>query len=127
MGAGHAKEDDILSTVAGQIEDNQQSNIQHEGVKVPRHITPWTTEAAHAAFCKALAEVKQSGFVPENFGMLPEEWDEDGYPAFKTVTFGRRGGKILHIALPDHVWRLRAVVWCQALEVVTCIQDMIDT
>jgi hypothetical protein len=58
--------------------------------------------------------------------MLPEEWDESGYPVFETVKLGRRGGKELHIALPDEIWRPRAVVWCQALEVMTCIQDIME-
>ena len=35
-GAGHTEDDDdLLSKVADQIEENQQSNIPHEGVKVP--------------------------------------------------------------------------------------------
>ena len=120
-----ADSDDLLNTVADQIEESQQFNIQHEGVKVPQHMAPWDTEVAHTVFCEALAEVKQLGIVPEKFGMLPE-WDADGYPIFETVPLGRKGGKGLHIALPDHVWRLREIVWCQALEVLTCIRDLID-
>ncbi|KIM74567.1 hypothetical protein PILCRDRAFT_79976, partial [Piloderma croceum F 1598] len=45
---------------------------------------------------------------------------------YETVPLGRQGGKGLHIALPDHVWRLREIVWCQALEVLMCIRYLID-
>jgi hypothetical protein len=124
-GAGHA-EDDLFSLVADRIEENQQSNIRHEGVDVPRHTTPWGTQSAHARFCTALAEVKRSKIVPQNFGMLPEEWDVGGYPVSEVVPLGRWGGKVLDIALPIALWKPRAVVWCQALEVLTCIQDMMD-
>jgi hypothetical protein len=57
---------------------------------------------------------------------LPEEWDVSGYPVFEIIPLGRQGGKELDIALLIALWKPQAVVWCQALEVLTCIQDMMD-
>lgn len=108
------------------IAHDQQSNIRHEGINVPRHTRPWDSESAHTIFTDALDKVKQSGIIPNNFGMLPEEWDNEGYPSFEIVKLGRRAGQLLHVALPDDVWRPRAVVWCQALDVLTCLKDMMD-
>jgi len=44
----------------------------------------------------------------------------------EVVPLGRRGGKELDIAPPIALWKPQAAVWCQALEVLTCIQDMRD-
>ena len=61
--------------------------------------------------------------LPHGYGWHVDEWDEDGYPAVETLRSGRRGRREVEVGLPDNVWRARAGLWIQALDVMTRIQD----
>ncbi|KAF8131305.1 hypothetical protein K438DRAFT_839544 [Mycena galopus ATCC 62051] len=59
-------------------------------------------------FYDSLEVAIQQEIVPSGYGLLEDEWDEDGYPSFEILKSGCRGGKQLQIAPPDGIWRPRA-------------------
>jgi len=63
----------------------------------------------------------QAGTSPPGFGLLPDEWEDGGYPAVEPIPYGRRGGT-KEISLPDHIWHPRAMLWGQALFVLNALQ-----
>lgn len=63
----------------------------------------------------------QADISPPGFGLLPEEWGDEGYPSVEPIPYGKRGGT-KEIALPDHIWRPRAILWGQSLFVLNALQ-----
>ena len=55
---------------------------------------------------------------------LTGEWEEDLYPSFEILRSGRRGGKELHIAMPDFIWRPREELWGQALDILNRLKHI---
>jgi hypothetical protein len=49
---------------------------------------------------------------------LPEEWEDGEYPSYEIIRSGKRTGRGLRVALPDFIWRRRAELWGQALDIV---------
>lgn len=103
---------------------DQESNILHEPVPVPDHRNPFSEDPTFEGyFFEALAEVRQEGIVPPGYGILPSEWAEEGYSPLEEIRLGR--SKTLTVALPDDIWRPRAELWVQGLDVLTrLIEEM---
>ncbi|KAJ7683760.1 hypothetical protein B0H17DRAFT_27044 [Mycena rosella] len=90
------------------IASDQGHNIRHDAIDVSKHKCPFQgDEAAHIFSC-ALAELKALEIIPQQLGVSPGEWDEDGYPETELVKVGR---KEVEITLPFVVWWPRAVAW----------------
>jgi hypothetical protein len=104
-----------------EIARDQAHNIRHEPIKVARHRNPFPTQAAEDEFHNILKIVVEQGVIPEGFGVCPDEW-EDGYPEQETIKTGLRG-KGLEITLPEAVWFPRAILWAQALDVMSRLVD----
>ncbi|KAF7335795.1 hypothetical protein MVEN_02235500 [Mycena venus] len=107
-------EDDLEA----QIEEVHAENFHHEAVSVPKHANPFDDNDTMELFYDALEAAIREDIVPPGYGLLPEEWDEEGYPAFEILKSGRRGSKQLRIALPDDIWRPRAEMWGRALAIL---------
>ncbi|KAF8147914.1 hypothetical protein K438DRAFT_1625828 [Mycena galopus ATCC 62051] len=105
-----------------QIEEAHAENFHHEAVAVPKHANPFDNNESMQLFYDSLEVAIQQEIVPSGYGLLEDEWDEDGYPSFEILKSGRRGGKQLRIALPDGIWRPRAEMWGRALAIL----DQID-
>jgi hypothetical protein len=58
--------------------------------------------------------------------LIPDEWEDNEYPSVEIIRSGRRGGKELRVALPDFVWRPRAELWGQALDILSRITYMTE-
>jgi hypothetical protein len=58
--------------------------------------------------------LSQSDIVPDDYGVLPEEWASNDYPKTETIRTGTNG-KELVVVLPRAEWFLRAIQWAQAL------------
>lgn len=108
------------------ISAHHQSEFHHEPVGVPKHANPFGTPELQDAFDTAFEALQSSGQVPLGYGVLPEEWDEEGYPSFEILRSGRRGGKELRVALPDFIWRPRAELWVQALAVMNHTLNIVE-
>ncbi|KAJ7480898.1 hypothetical protein FB451DRAFT_1556366 [Mycena latifolia] len=112
-GAGHTSDDegdpddsdeeselDPQEELENQIQADQAQNIRHAPVKVARHHSPFDEEADEQGFLELLAEVLSQPDVPEDYGILPEEWEGDSYDEVETIRTGTNG-KELVVALPE--------------------------
>jgi hypothetical protein len=136
-GAGHAEDDDITSGSDGsdceysddgdnnaewaelqhQIAYDQSHNVRHKPVKVPRHHNPFATPEAEMEFQDVLSIIIAGKTIPASFGVSADEWD-DGYPELEIIKTGSRG-KELEVILPEAMWLPRAVLWSQALDLMS--------
>jgi hypothetical protein len=99
-----------------------ESNIHHEPIAVPKHSSPFENRPElHQTFLANLHLLGQAGKLPTGFGLLPEEWDEDGYPGAEPIPYGGRH-RTKTISLPHHIWHPRAILWGQALFVLNALQ-----
>lgn len=98
------------------IEEGQASNFHVEEIPVPKHYNPFDTEEDEIIFTTALQHVWELDIIPTGYGLLPTEWEDESYPTYEMIKL--RQGKELRIALPDFIWRHRAELWGQALDIV---------
>ncbi|KAJ7129683.1 hypothetical protein C8R44DRAFT_732550 [Mycena epipterygia] len=63
--------------------------------------------------------------LPEEYGVLEEEWEEEDYPEIETIRPGTKGKEIVMI-LPRADWFLRAAWWAQALDLMTRVLHELD-
>ncbi|KAJ7851392.1 hypothetical protein B0H14DRAFT_3451359 [Mycena olivaceomarginata] len=106
-------------TGTGQLNDEDiPAPSSDSTVSVPKHANPFDDDDTMGLFCDVLETAIREDIVPPGYGLLPEEWDEEGYPAFEILKSGRRGSKQLRIVLPDDIWRPRAETWGRALAIL---------
>jgi hypothetical protein len=55
--------------------------------------------------------------IPEDNGILEDEWEDDDYPEIESIKLGTSGKEWL-IVLPRDEWFPRAVQWAQALDLL---------
>ena len=79
--------------------------VHGKEIVTPRHENPFKSNTNMETFEEALQSVRLEGVVPDGYGVLPEEWDDGGYPSYEILKVGRRGAKQLRVALPHEVWR----------------------
>ncbi|KAJ7862282.1 hypothetical protein B0H14DRAFT_2349633 [Mycena olivaceomarginata] len=74
-----------------------------------------------AFFFAVFADVVKQGIEPAGYGLLAEEWDDDGYPDVETLRVGRRPKKDSQIlvSLAQLIWFQRARLWVQGLNVLS--------
>ncbi|KAJ7582483.1 hypothetical protein C8J56DRAFT_791666, partial [Mycena floridula] len=119
-------EDESEPSLNAQILESIEHQFLPDEVHAPRHKNPFPTDDHTQCFIQGLQVIRDANHIPPRFGMLPEEWDEDEggeYPTFEMLRLGRRSTKQLRIALPDHIWRPRSVLWVQALDVMIHILE----
>lgn len=107
----------------GAVTDEHEAQFNHEAVEVPAGASPFTAEEDEAAFSAALAMVQEDGVVPEGYGLLSEEWEDEMYPTLEVLRSGRRGRREVLVSLPDQIWRPRAELWGRALDVMLHILE----
>jgi hypothetical protein len=62
--------------------------------------------------------------IPEDNGILEDEWEDDDYPEIESIKPGTSGKELL-IVLPRDEWFPRAVQWVQALELLKrCLHEL---
>ncbi|KAJ8692156.1 hypothetical protein PTI98_009494 [Pleurotus ostreatus] len=89
------------------------ANFLPKIVAAPKAVSPFT-ENGGAVFAETLATIHQNRFLPQGFGICPEEWSSE-YPGYENLRVGKRGKKDIFVALPDAIWRPRAEFWVQGL------------
>lgn len=110
-----------------QIGEDLASNIRHAPVKVARHYSPFNDSIVEAIFLQTLeAVLSEPQKLPEDYGILEEEWEDEDYPEIESIRPGTSGKELL-IILPRVHWFPRAVQWVQALDLMTrCLHEMED-
>lgn len=93
-------------------------------MQVPPSESPFVSPDDLNVFQIALAAVGSEDIVPEGYGLLEDEWEEDAYSTIEVINSGRRGRREIVVGLPEHVWRPRAVLWEQALDVLIRVLHM---
>ncbi|KAF8215165.1 hypothetical protein K438DRAFT_1473660, partial [Mycena galopus ATCC 62051] len=112
-------EEDQADGLAESIGFDQGPQICHDAVDVPDHKNPFADEPNQEnLFFDVLAEVVREGIIPAGYGLLPEEWDEDGYPDVEILPAGRQMKTNFRMSLANPIWRQRATIWVQALSVL---------
>ncbi|KAJ6595295.1 hypothetical protein B0H10DRAFT_2329373 [Mycena sp. CBHHK59/15] len=104
--------DDEWKDVDELIADDQTRDIRHEAIEVPSHGSPFNSEM-EAVFFEALEDLKAQNIVPEDFDL-----DVEHYPVRESIHLGR-GGKRITVILPVDIWWPRALLWAQALDLMT--------
>ncbi|KAJ7498413.1 hypothetical protein B0H11DRAFT_1714965, partial [Mycena galericulata] len=128
-GAGQLDDEEISpppsdseeNNLAEQVEEAHAENFHHEAVPVPKHANPFDDEESMQLFYDSLEAAIRDELVPSGYGLLLEEWGDEGYPTFEILKSGRRGGRQFRIALPDSIWRPRAEMWGRALAILEWI------
>lgn len=139
-GAGHADSDDseeeeeeeerqdLDAELENRIGEDQAENIRHAPIKVARHQSPFESPEQEQIFF-ALLQVRlvaDKDDLPEDYGIRPDEWDnEPHYPEVEVIRPGTRG-KELPIILPREDWYPRAIVWAQALDFMSRVVAELD-
>jgi hypothetical protein len=122
-GAGHPREDDdgdvtcYESAIARDIAHDEERNFHH-AVEAPIHRKPFLDCDEETVFYNRLAHLIRERIIPPGYGILPCEWEDGVYPSIEVLRTGRRG-KYIQVSLDDSIWRDRAVLWCQALAVLS--------
>jgi hypothetical protein len=130
-GAGITSDDDDTSEDGGdanptteellenQIEGDIAQNIRHQPVKVARHHSPFEDPDVQDNFLELLDEVlSQPEHLPDDYGILEDEWEDDDYPEIESIKPGTNGKELI-IVLPRAEWFPRAAQWVQALDFLT--------
>ncbi|KAF8573025.1 hypothetical protein K439DRAFT_1376727 [Ramaria rubella] len=67
-----------------------------------------------AIFERMTAEMRESVWMLEGYGLHSQEWNEDEYLSHEYLRVGRKESKLL-VGLPVDIWYPRAVGWGQGL------------
>jgi hypothetical protein len=119
----HAGDTGDWLDIEEQISDGIRHNFHHEPVSAPRGADPFQTQEARQAFQDLMLRMSQGDLIPDGYGILPEEWGDEGYPTYEVIPAGRNRRRELRVSLPDQIWRPRAVVWVQGLYAMTNISS----
>ncbi|KAJ7705169.1 hypothetical protein B0H16DRAFT_1827476, partial [Mycena metata] len=128
-GAGVSEEDDDEDETdyeptpeelrENQIEADLAQNIRHQPIKVARHRSPFQDLDSENTFLEILDDLlSHPDILPEDYGILEDEWDEDNYPEVESIRPGTSGKELL-VILPRADWFPRAAQWAQALDLLT--------
>jgi hypothetical protein len=119
-GAGTQNPPDEDANVEEHIRAEQHPQIRHDAVEVPDHKNPFSDHpVAESAFFSLLTDLIRQDIIPAGYGMLPEEWDEDGYPDVEILYAGRQMKKMMRISLAHPIWAQRARLWVQGLRTLS--------
>ncbi|KAG1902384.1 uncharacterized protein F5891DRAFT_1127681 [Suillus fuscotomentosus] len=123
-GAGHPDDKDTNSgdQLISQIEEDQEQNVRHTAVEVPRKKSPFVTQDDENLFFSTVEQIIVEGIIPEGYGLLPGEQDDEDAAMIEVLQFGRHGTKSIVVSLSDSVWEARATLWCQGLSVLSLFE-----
>lgn len=122
-GAGHLDEEDgveghDLHRIA-QIEEGQLQQVRLEAVEVPEEMSPFRTNTHEADFFSLLEDIIAQNIIPEGYGLLPGELDDEDVEMVEVLQFGLRGTKSIVISLTEPIWAARTKLWAQAIDLLS--------
>ncbi|KAF9442842.1 hypothetical protein P691DRAFT_680693 [Macrolepiota fuliginosa MF-IS2] len=102
---------------AGSLQDEEMEDATNEQVKsnaypnaVPVPQKNCLFDEAELIVCKhQMKTLQKSGFTPEGYFILPDEWDKEYLP-YEDIPVGRQGN-FLRIILTHSIWLPRAEDW----------------
>ncbi|KAJ6592418.1 hypothetical protein B0H19DRAFT_917321 [Mycena capillaripes] len=112
-------EPNVEEQLENQVQADLVQNIRHQPVKVAKHRSPFKDEELEDHFLSLLEDLlAQPAVLPEDYGILEDEWEEDDYPEIEIIRPGTKG-KELAVILPRAEWFPRAARWAQGLDLMT--------
>lgn len=69
-----------------------------------------------------LEQIVIEGIIPEGYGLLPGEQDDDDTAMAEVLQFGRHGTESVIVSLRDAVWEAHVTLWCQALSALSLFE-----
>ncbi|KAJ6568794.1 hypothetical protein B0H19DRAFT_939409, partial [Mycena capillaripes] len=121
-GAGNPPDEDDMEgpTLAERISFDQGPHVRHEAIDVPDHRSPFPDDSvAESKFWTVLSEVVEQEIIPTGYGLLLEEWEEDGYPDEEILYAGKQMKTKIRVSLAHPIWAQRARLWVQGLNVLS--------
>lgn len=107
------------AVVAERLEEAQAGNVHQEPVHVPETNSPFASDADEQQFLSTVQQVQQAGHIPALFRLAVES----GYPNYEYIRYGKKGTNELKIPLNHTLWYPRALLWSQALDVLSRLTD----
>jgi len=122
-GAGHPRDEDVDDQVILQrVEEDQEQHVRHAAVEVPGIDSPFITQHDEDQFFSTVKQIATEGIIPEGYGLLPDEQDDNYMSMVEVLQFGRRRTKSITVSLSDTIWEARAMLWCQASSVLSLFE-----
>jgi hypothetical protein len=118
-GAGHPPEEQV-NDIAEQIAEDQDGNVRHDAIPVPRHESPFDSDQTEAVFFDMLNRAHTEGLVPIGYGVTANEM-EGGWEQFEMIQTGRRRRNGFSVDIPEDLWLPRARLWVQGLHLMNQI------
>jgi hypothetical protein len=109
--------DSDLEELVHHIASGQEQHIRHDPFDLPDAHSPFTSANVQEVFKETLAQVCQAGYIPAGLGVREDEWEDVTYPGFEILKVGRM--KDIVISFPMSMWLSHAVLFAQALEVLS--------
>jgi hypothetical protein len=120
---GPDQEYEIDEEIVQGINREQQHHIRHEGIGVPRHHNPFTDKKEETQFFEVFAKVVEEDIEPVGYGLHSDEWENGEYPLLEFIKVGKRAAKQIQVSLEDPLWKSRAVLWVQGLNVLSYFRE----
>lgn len=108
-----------VTEIAEHIERDQAGNVHSEPISVPEANSPFVSVEDEQAFAAAVQELQAADYEPALFTATVAA----GYEPYQYIRYGRRGKKELRVVLPHEIWYPRALLWAQALHVLSHLMD----
>ncbi|KAJ7683337.1 hypothetical protein B0H17DRAFT_941951 [Mycena rosella] len=119
-GAGNPPNEDDAPGLINRIGVDQEPQVRHAAIEVPDHRNPFLEDsAAESRFFSVLSEVVKQEITPAGYGLLVEEWGEDGYPDVEILQAGKQMKTNIRVSLAHPIWAQRAELWVQGLSVLS--------
>lgn len=124
-GAGHSDDEDgsrsgghDVTRIQVQILDKEHQHVHHDAVKVPEQLFPFNSVQDEAIFFGILETIITEGIIPEGYGCLPGELDDEDAEMVEVLELGRWRKKSITIALTEPIWTARTKLWAQASDLL---------
>lgn len=118
--------EEMRQTLEGEIAEDMQGNLNHEAIPVAEHHSPFASCESKNLFMQALAEVQESGLIPDHPDFLASDFHLTSYPTHEDITVGIRRSKSVTLHLPPQIWMPRAQSWAQALHLLEHFMMALD-
>ncbi|KAJ7757362.1 hypothetical protein DFH07DRAFT_742186, partial [Mycena maculata] len=120
------EEADVEEQLENQVQADLAQNIRHRPIKVARHQSPFKDAQKETTFLQFLGQLlAEPELLPEDYGILEDEWEDDDYPEMEMIRPGT-SGKEMVVILPRSDWFPRAARWAQALDLITRVLREIE-
>jgi hypothetical protein len=100
------------------IDNDHAHQFRYKAVSVPKHQCPFLTGQQAVAFAEALEQTKAAGLIPPGLALEDQDWENGEYPTVETIKSGRHATCTLTINLLHNPWRIGALHWGRALNIM---------